>query len=198
MMARPGAEARPLRPTTWVTRLNTVSYARNPWANSSESMPSTPTRVTSSKSRPLATIWVPTMMSYSWRAKPASSFSWASLAAVVSWSMRRMRASGKRVASSSSAFWVPKPRYCSLPPQPPAAVLVVDHGDAAPGALEHLPAVPALGHGLVAPAVEQQDGLPALGQVGPQGVLQGQADLPGVAGGQLGPHIHHLDGGQRL
>ena len=28
-----------------------------------------------------------------------------------------MRASGKSFASSSSAFWVPKPRYCSLPPQ---------------------------------------------------------------------------------
>ena len=131
--------------------------------------------------------------------------------------MRRMWASGKRAASSSSAFWVPEAPVLQLAAaggadlgpggdlgaavmaqQPPAPVLVVDHGDAAPGALEHLPAVPALGHGLVAPAVEQQDGLPALGQVGPQGVLQGQADLPGVAGGQLGPHIHHLDGGQRL
>ena len=49
--------------------------------------------------------------------KAASSFSWASLAAVVSWSIRRMRASGKRAPSSSSAFWVPKPLYWSLPPQ---------------------------------------------------------------------------------
>ena len=80
-------------------------------------MPSTPTSVTSSKSSPLATIWVPTMMSYSRRANRASSFSWASLAAVESWSIRRIRASGKSFASSSSAFWVPKPRYCNVPPQ---------------------------------------------------------------------------------
>ena len=82
--------------------------------------------------------------------------------------------------------------------QPPAAVLVVDHGDAALGAFEHLAAVLALGHGLVAPAVQKQDGLFFGGQVFPDGVFQGQADLPGVAGGQLGPHIHNLDRRQRL
>ena len=84
MMAKPGSFARPLRPTTCVIRLNTFSYARKPCANSSESMPRTPTRVTSSKSSPFATIWVPTMMSYSCAANLASSFSWASLAAVES------------------------------------------------------------------------------------------------------------------
>ncbi len=60
------------------------------------------------------------------------------------------------------------------------ACLVVDHGDAALGALEHLAAVVALGHGLIAPPVEQQDGLLARVEVAPDGVLHGKADLPGL------------------
>ena len=78
------------------------------------------------------------------------------------------------------------------------ARLVVDHGDAALGAFQHLAAVVALGHGLVAPAVEQQDGLPARVEVAPDGVLHRKADLPRVARGQLCPHIHDLDAGQRV
>ena len=78
------------------------------------------------------------------------------------------------------------------------ARLVVDHGDAALGAFQHLAAVVALGHGLVAPAVEQQDGLLPRVEVAPDGVLHGKADLPRVARGQLCPHIHDLDAGQRV
>ena len=78
------------------------------------------------------------------------------------------------------------------------ARLVVDHGDAALGAFQHLAAVVALGHGLVAAAVEQQDGLPARVEVAPDGVLHRKADLPRVARGQLCPHIHDLDAGQRV
>ena len=75
---------------------------------------------------------------------------------------------------------------------------VVDHGHAALLAFEHLAAVLALGHGLVTPAVEQQNGLLARLKVVPDGILHGKADLPGVAGGKLGPHIHDLDLGQRV
>ncbi len=57
---------------------------------------------------------------------------------------------------------------------------VVDHRHAALGALEHLAAVLALGHGLVAPAVEQQDGLLARVEIAADGVLQRKADLPGL------------------
>ncbi len=60
------------------------------------------------------------------------------------------------------------------------ARLVVDHGDAALGALEHLAAVVALGHGLIAAPVEQQDGLLARLKVVPDGILHGKADLPGL------------------
>ena len=75
---------------------------------------------------------------------------------------------------------------------------VVDHGHAALLAFEHLAAVLALGHSLVTPAVEQQNGLLACLKVVPDGILHGKADLPGVAGGKLGPHIHDLDFGQRV
>ena len=78
------------------------------------------------------------------------------------------------------------------------ARLVVDHGDAALGAFQHLAAVVALGHGLVAPAVEQQNRLLPRVEVAPDGVLHGKADLPRVARGQLCPHIHDLDAGQRV
>ncbi len=75
---------------------------------------------------------------------------------------------------------------------------VVHHGHAALLALEHLAAVLALGHGLVAPAVEQQNGLLACLKIAADGILQRKADLPGVARSQLCPHIHDLHLGQRV
>ena len=78
------------------------------------------------------------------------------------------------------------------------AGLVVDHGDTAFGALEHLAAVLALSHRLVTPAVEEQDGLLVSFKVAADGVFQRKADLPRVAGSQLRPHIHDLDTGQRV
>ena len=74
---------------------------------------------------------------------------------------------------------------------------MIHHGHAALGAFQYLAAVLALGHGLVTPAVEQQNGLLACLKVVPDGILHGKADLPGVAGGKLGPHIHDPDFGQR-
>ena len=75
---------------------------------------------------------------------------------------------------------------------------MVHHGHAALGALEHLAAVLALGNGLIAPAVEQKDGLLFCFQIAADGVLQRKADLPGVARSQLCPHIHDLHTGQRV
>ena len=75
---------------------------------------------------------------------------------------------------------------------------VVDHRDAALCAFEHLAAVFTLGDGLVAPAVEQQDGLLFRFQIAADGIFERQADLARVAGGQLGPHIDDLDMGQRV
>ncbi len=73
-------------------------------------MPSTPTSVTFSKSSPLATIWVPTIMSYSCRANFASSFFMGILGG--GGILIHPQDAGLRkelFASSSSAFWVPKP-----------------------------------------------------------------------------------------
>ena len=75
---------------------------------------------------------------------------------------------------------------------------MVYHGHAALGALEHLAAVLALGNGLVAPAVEQKDGLLFCLQIAADGIFQRKADLPGVARSQLCPHIHDLHTGQRI
>ena len=75
---------------------------------------------------------------------------------------------------------------------------MVHHGHAALGALEHLAAVLALGNGLVAPAVEQKDGLLFCVQIAADGILQRKADLPGVARSQFCPHIHDLHAGQRV
>ena len=75
---------------------------------------------------------------------------------------------------------------------------MVHHGHAALGALEHLAAVLALGNGLVAPAVEQKDGLLFCLQIAADGILQRKADLPGVARSQFCPHIHDLHAGQRV
>ena len=75
---------------------------------------------------------------------------------------------------------------------------MVHHGHAALGALEHLTAVLALGNGLVAPAVEQKDGLLFCLQIAADGIFQRKADLPGVARSQLCPHIHDLHTGQRI
>ena len=75
---------------------------------------------------------------------------------------------------------------------------MVHHGHAAFGALEHLAAVLALGNGLVAPAVEQKNGLLFRFQIAADGIFQRKADLPGVARSQLCPHIHDLHTGQRV
>ena len=75
---------------------------------------------------------------------------------------------------------------------------MVHHGHAALGALEHLAAVLALGNGLVAPAVEQKDGLLFCLQIAADGVFQRKADLAGIARSQLCPHIHDLHTGQRI
>ena len=75
---------------------------------------------------------------------------------------------------------------------------MVHHGHAALGALEHLAAVLALGNGLVAPAVQQQNGLLTCIQIAADGIFQRKADLPGVARSQLCPHIHDLHAGQRV
>ena len=75
---------------------------------------------------------------------------------------------------------------------------MVHHGHAALGALEHLAAVLALGNGLVAPAVEQKDGLLFCLQIAADGIFQRKADLPGVARSQFCPHIHDLHTGQRI
>ena len=75
---------------------------------------------------------------------------------------------------------------------------MVHHGHAALGALEHLAAVLALGDGLVAPAVEQKDGLLFCLQIVADGIFQRKADLPRVARSQLCPHIHDLHAGQRV
>ena len=75
---------------------------------------------------------------------------------------------------------------------------MVHHGHAALGAFEHLTAVLALGNGLVAPAVEQKDGLLFCLQIAADGIFQRKADLPGVARSQLCPHIHDLHTGQRV
>ena len=74
--------------------------------------------MTFSKSSPFATICVPTMISYSPAENAANFFSSAYLFAVVSVSMRRIRASGKASRSWSSAFCVPPPeKVISVLPQ---------------------------------------------------------------------------------
>ena len=75
---------------------------------------------------------------------------------------------------------------------------MIHHGHAALGAFQYLAAVLALGHGLVAPAVQEQNGLLFRLQIAADGIFQCKADLPRVAGGQLGPHIHDLHRGQRI
>ena len=75
---------------------------------------------------------------------------------------------------------------------------MIHHGHAAPGALEHLAAVLALRHGLVAPAVQQQDGLLFRFKVPVDGIFQRKADLPRVSGSKLRPHIHDLHLRQRV
>ena len=75
---------------------------------------------------------------------------------------------------------------------------MVHHGHAALWTLEHLAAVLALGNGLVAPAVEQKDGLLFRVQIAADGIFQRKADLPGVARSQFCPHIHDLHTGQRV
>ena len=67
----------------------------------------TPTKVTFGKSSPFATIWVPTIMSYSPAAKALSLRSCEKRVMVVSASIRRILAFLKISASSSSTFWVP-------------------------------------------------------------------------------------------
>ena len=75
---------------------------------------------------------------------------------------------------------------------------VVHHRHAALCALEHLAAVLALGHGLVAPAVQQQNGLLACIQIAADGIFQRKTGLPRVACRQLCAHIHDLHRGQRV
>ena len=75
---------------------------------------------------------------------------------------------------------------------------MVHHGHAALGALEHLAAVLALGNGLIAPAVEQKDGLLFRVQIAADGIFQRKADLAGIARSQFCPHIHDLHTGQRV
>ncbi len=75
---------------------------------------------------------------------------------------------------------------------------MVHHGHAALGTLEHLAAVLALGNGLIAPAVEQKDGLLFCFQIAADCVLQRKADLAGIARSQFCPHIHDLHTGQRV
>ena len=75
---------------------------------------------------------------------------------------------------------------------------MVHHGHAALGTLEHLAAVLALGNGLIAPAVEQKDGLLFRFQIAADGIFQRKADFPGIARCQFCPHIHDLHAGQRI
>ena len=75
---------------------------------------------------------------------------------------------------------------------------MVHHGHAALGALEHLAAVLTLGNGLVAPAVEQKDGLLFRVQIAADGIFQRKADLAGIARSQFCSHIHDLHTGQRV
>ena len=75
---------------------------------------------------------------------------------------------------------------------------MIHHGHAALGALEHLAAILALGDGLVAPAVEQQNGLLFRVQIVADSVLQRKADLAGIARSKFCPHIHDLHAGQRI
>ena len=114
MMARPGYLPRPARPTTWVSKSKVRSLLRKSSLNRAWSAESTPTKVTFSKSRPLATIWVPTMTSYSPRANWSSFFSREYLAATESVSTRSTRASGSSCWSCSSARWVPAPRKVTV------------------------------------------------------------------------------------
>ena len=75
---------------------------------------------------------------------------------------------------------------------------MVHHGHTALGALEHLAAVLALGNGLIAPAIEQKDGLLFRVQIAADGIFQRKADLAGIARSQFCPHIHDLHTGQRV
>jgi len=109
MTTVPGFPPRPLRPDTWVRSWNVRSAARKSGMLSVVSAETTPTRVTSGKSWPLAIICVPTRMSISPRSSAARMRPWLPRADVVSLSMRAILACGKSPWTSAASLSVPSP-----------------------------------------------------------------------------------------
>ena len=110
MMTSPGTARRPARPATCVMSWKARSAARKSGLLTRLSALRMPTSETPSKSNPFEIICVPTRMSVSWRAKPATMLRKARSEVTLSRSSRATRARGKRRAISSSTFSVPKPR----------------------------------------------------------------------------------------
>ena len=108
---------RPLRPETCSSNWKVRSLARKSGIFKLISAFKTPTKVTFSKSNPLAIICVPNKILPSLRANWSKSFWCPSFCFVVSTSYRITLAPLKLVSSCSSTFWVPVPTNFNCSPE---------------------------------------------------------------------------------
>ncbi len=105
----PPAAPRPERPASWATIAKVRSPARKSGKRRVASASRIALKVTSGKSCPLATIWVPTRTALLASPKRARISAWAPRAAAVSESSRKTGIGASRSASSASTCSVPAP-----------------------------------------------------------------------------------------
>ena len=172
----------------------------------------TPTRVTSGTSRPLATRLVPTRTSRRPAANASSTRSAAPLRSTTSRSSRPTRSSGNRSRTSRSTRSVPPPRYrirgeragrAAGRGRPGAAAVVaaqrgpgpvVDQRPVAVRARLHVPAVPAHDDRRRPPPVDHEDRpVAGLGVEGRQRRRERVRQQPAVARGELGAQVDGAD-----
>ena len=208
-MACPGPPSRPARPATWHSSWNVRSAHRKSGRCRPRSARMAPTRLTRGRSRPLATICVPTRTSASPRAKLSISASWAARSRAASWSHRSTRATEGLLDLLDDALradaQVPDARAPAvgtarrLGPATPAVVAdhaladgVVGERRVAAPAAQDVAAVPALHDARRATPVQEEDGLlPALEGAG-EGLVEAAAEDAAHAGLELLPHVDDL------
>ncbi len=105
----PPASPRPERPASWATIAKVRSSARKSGKRRVASASRIALRVTSGKSWPLATIWVPTRTALSASSKRARMRAWAPRSAAVSESRRKTGIGSSLSASNASIHSVPAP-----------------------------------------------------------------------------------------
>ena len=120
----PPASPRPLRPASWATIAKVRSSARKSGKRRVASASRIALSVTSGKSWPLATIWVPTRTPLSASPKRSRMRAWAPRPEAVSESRRKTGIGSSRSASRASIRSVPAPARDSV---------VEPHSEQAPG-----------------------------------------------------------------